>query len=168
MRHSKKLAALALVAGIAVTGSAAFAYWSTNGGGTGSASTEAGATNAIQVNQVDSLDAMYPGDSAQDLKFNLQNTNSHQTLHVAGVSVAVTDVTRGVDSVTGNPISVFSFCGAANFDIVQPSAATVAREVAGGDTSDDITSGSIKFHDDPAHSQDACKDAAVVLTYTAS
>jgi len=163
MRLSKKLA-IAAVATVAAVGAAtsAFAYWSTSGTGTGAASTETRNATAITVNQVSSLNAMYPGDSAQSLTFNLQNNDVHQTLHVAGVGVAVTDVK---DS-GGN--SILGTCGAANFDVVQPSASTVAREVAGGATSGNITSGSIKFHDDTANNQDACQHASVVLTYTAS
>jgi len=168
MRFSKKLAvaAVSTVAAVAVATSA-FAYWSTNGTGTGSASTGTASADAIKVNQVGSLTTMYPGDSAQALTFNLQNQDLNQNLHVAGVSVAVTDVTKGVDA-QQKPISIFGVCGASNFSISQPVAATVAREVNAHSTSDTISSGSIHFNDQASTDQNACQGASVVLTYTAS
>lgn len=72
MRHSKKLAALAIAAGVAVTVSTAFAYWTTTGSGTGSASAESG-DHAVTVTQVGSITGMYPGEAPHPINFEISN-----------------------------------------------------------------------------------------------
>lgn len=156
----RRVAVAAAAAALVVGAGTALAWWSSNGTGTGSATTGTADANEFTVTQVNTLTAMYPGDSAQGLQFTIKNNDSTQSLHVAHVSVAVTDVTKGGSSIFGS-------CDATNFTIVQPTDAAVAQDLGAGITSATISSGSIHFHD-LASNQDACQGASVVLTYTAS
>jgi len=63
MRHSKKLAALAIAAGVAITASAAFAYWTGSGSGSGSA--QVVASSDVSIDNVDFANDLYPGGSTQ-------------------------------------------------------------------------------------------------------
>src|SRR5437879_3539231 len=140
----KRVVALAGAAALVVGAGTVLAYWSTSGTGTGAGSTATGNATAITVHQSGTLSAMYPGDSPQALTFTLQNTDLNQKLHVASVSVAVTDV------LNASNVSIFGTCNGSDFTIVQPSAATVAREVNAASTSAVINSGTIQFNDKSA------------------
>src|SRR5512142_317172 len=65
-------AAFALIA-IALATSAVYAFWTAGGSGTGTAS--AGTAADVIVKQTTSLTPMYPGDSAQTISGNFDNTN---------------------------------------------------------------------------------------------
>ncbi len=76
MRFSKKFAAIAIVSASALAAGAAFAYWTTAGGGTGSATAAAGFANPIRVDQTSTPSGLVPGGSAGTLSVNFINTNS--------------------------------------------------------------------------------------------
>jgi hypothetical protein len=70
---TKKLVVTAAVATVLVgTGTAAFAYWTSQGTGEGTAATAASAP-ALTVEQLSTPSNMYPGDSAQELVVEVGN-----------------------------------------------------------------------------------------------
>ena len=76
MRLNKKFAAIAITATVALTGTAAFAYWTSSGSGTGSAST--GDTELVTVNQLSDVSDLYPGSPAQALSGDFTNPGRSQ------------------------------------------------------------------------------------------
>ena len=70
-RRWKKAALTAVLLGIAATG---YAYWTSGGTGSGSATT--GTTTGITIIQTSTITGLYPGGPAQALSGNFTNTNS--------------------------------------------------------------------------------------------
>src|SRR6476619_1172809 len=89
MQFNRKRAA-AVATGAALTfivGGVAFAYWSTSGAGTGSAST--GTVVAVKINATPpAVSGLYPGGPAQDVSGTFDNTNAG-TVYINQVTVAV-------------------------------------------------------------------------------
>ena len=169
MRHSKKLAALAIAAGVAITASAAFAYWSTGGSGSGSASAAAGfPAGNVEVNQndVSEFEAMYPGGPVQSLTGNFTNDNTGG-IWVTSLN-AVIKKADGTDWVIGSGSET---CSAADFRIgsdANPGVLTVtANEVDAGEA-EGAWNGTIRMLNRPGVDQDACKNAVPPIQYTAS
>jgi hypothetical protein len=152
MRAITKKTAL-LAAGVAVavaTGGVAYAYWTNSGSGTGSAST--GTNSSITVKQTSVVSNLAPGLAAQPLAGNFDNGNS-SPVFVQSVTVSVVDTTN-------------AGCTAADYTLTQPTA--VNAEVAAGNAQGSWSGGSIVFKDDPANSQDACKNVTVHLSYSSN
>jgi hypothetical protein len=145
------LAILVLVVGSGV----AYAYWSSTGGGIGTANAAAG-TIPVTVNQTP-LIGMYPGQT-QTLSGTFNNPNAGQ-VYVAAVTVAF-DATTPVN-LNGNP----GPCAPSNFTL--GGTATVNAEVLPGTPQGSWTGLTITFND-TAGNQDGCKGATVNLVYTAS
>ena len=160
MSTKKKTAAIitAGVLGLATAGGA-YAYWTTNGGGTGAASTAAGASNVFLVTG-GVADAMYPGDSAQTATATVKNTAT-ETYKVLGVSAYVTTDRSGCDGtdykLNGAPAPT-SAATAVSLNV------TPVELAANATTTVDFT---LQFNN-KATNQDACKGAAVTLHYIAS
>jgi hypothetical protein len=107
MRHSKKLAALAITAGVAVTASAAFGWWSSSGNGTGSA--DSGSSSAFVVAStpdpdgpalapITAAEALLTGAPVQTVAFTVTNNNKgHQ--YVASVAARVANANDSAWSV---------------------------------------------------------------------
>ena len=146
------------IAGIAALGligsGSAIAYWTTTGGGTGSASV--GTSTAVTVTQLGSISALTPGSPAQAINFNINNpAATNQT--IATVAVSISSVTGG----TNLPFA----CAAADFTLVQPTA-----------TYGDLTPGNHAYSPsgatlaliNSATNQDGCKNATVNLAFAAS
>ena len=94
----KKLVVTAAVAAVLVgTGTAAFAYWTSQGEGKGSATTAAEATTLV-VKQTTSPEGMYPGDSAQDLVIKVTNPGPNK---VQVDTVTVVPTVKMADGVEG-------------------------------------------------------------------
>ena len=146
--------AIAMVAVIAVSG-VAFAYWTATGSGTGSATMATPAT--VTVTQVNTLSAMFPGDSAQTTQVTLHNPSTSQPVHVTNVSIS--DVTTDK---TGCTVADF-LPGVA----VTPWGAGGTTIAALGTTAT-VNGPTIQFFNDPANNQDACKGAAVTVHYSVS
>ncbi len=141
--------AVALIAILAISG-AAYAYWTSSGTGSGTGSTADGVTS-LTASSPD-LDAMYPGDTDQDIVITVHNPTS-QTVYVTSVAVTVTTDKDG--------------CTAADFTLTGAPVAVGAEIGAGADL---VLTGvpTIKFFDDPVRNQDVCQNAAVTLTFTIS
>jgi hypothetical protein len=153
---SRKQSVLGAVAAILLIAAGAYAYWTSTGSGTGSAS--AGTTSAVTVNQTTTLSAMYPGDSAQTSSGNFDNPNSGP-VYVGTVTASIASVTKASGAPAGT-------CDASDFTLAN-AAMTVNAEVAAGTAKGSWTGATIKFNN-KASSQDACKGAAVSLSYAVS
>jgi hypothetical protein len=98
MRHSKKLAAFAIAAGVAITASAAFGWWSSSGTGEGSAFSGTDSAFVVTSAAPDGP-ALAPIDDTEDgpqqtIEFYVKNENAgHQMVQTVAVSVANDDGT---------------------------------------------------------------------------
>lgn len=144
--------ALGLFLTLAIAGGA-YAYWTANGSGTGSATTAAG-TSAVTANQTTALTAMYPGDSPQTISGDFDNPNSGP--------VFINNVTVSIASVTAP-----GTCDATDFTITGASMA-VGAEVPAGVSQGSFTGATIQFNNKAATNQDGCKGATVNLAYSVS
>jgi len=158
-----KKALAAVAAGAIVVGAAgvAFAYWSSSGGGDGSAST--GASSAIAVSQ-DAFDVstypqvmLTPGGPAQGLHLHVSNPgDGHEW--VASLTVAIPATWKVAGTAADHSLD----CTASDFTIVQPT--WTAQDVA-GHANIAVTSGSVALSN-LGHNQDACQNATPPLKFT--
>lgn len=140
---------LALAAAILmVSAVGAYAYWTSAGGGEGTA--ETGVSDDIVVVQTSTITGMGPGIAAQTLSGNFDNSSDGPS-YVDTVTVVV----DGTDQ---------AGCTADDYTITG-SPMTVADEVAAGDAQGAWTGATIAFLNDPTRNQDACQGATVDLTY---
>ena len=146
------LAILVLVVGSGV----AYAYWTSNGLGSGTGSTTVGATDILTASSP-ALAAMYPGDTVQTVVITVKNNSTTQAAYATQVLVAVTtnktDCTADDFTLTGGTVAVGKDIAAGG---------TVVLTVANG-----FVPPTIKFFDSTSI-QNACQNAAVTLTYTIS
>ena len=157
-KFSKKqyLAAGAAAAIIAGGAGVAFAYWTEDGTGSGSAST--GTTTGITINQTSTITGLYPGGAPVALAGNFDNSNPGP-IHVAQVSVAVaTGWSEQADM--SKPA-----CTAADFTLTQPDPTNA--EVPSGTGVGSWSGATIKLTD-LATNQDNCKNVTVDLAYTSN
>ena len=130
----------------------AYAYWTAGGSGTGSATT--GTSAGLTVNQTGTLTDMFPGDSAQTLSGDFDNTSSGP-VHVTSVTVRIASVTDGSVVATG--------CSAADYTLVGATM-TVVQDVPVGTAVGTWGGATIQFHNTTAN-QDACQGMTVNLAY---
>jgi hypothetical protein len=146
--RSKPVVLVAAVALVLLTAVGAFAYWTSAGGGEGTAAT--GTSDDLVVVQTSTITDMGPGIAAQTLSGNFDNSSGGPS-YVGDVTVVV-DGTDQVDctaddyTITGSPM-------------------TVDAEVPDGDAQGAWTGAAIAFANDTARNQDACQGATVTLTY---
>lgn len=160
-KSSKKKAAAILTAGVLgiATAGGAYAYWTSAGGGTGDASTSAGAGSVFEVTG-DVPDAMFPGDSEQTVTATVTN-NGTENYKVTGVSAWVSTNKSGCDG------SDYLLNGAA---APSTSATAVPLTISPTDLAPSDTKTltyKIQFNNKTT-SQNACKGAAVTVNYIAS
>jgi len=94
----KKVVTLLAILGIAAVSTAAYAYWTAGGTGTGSGT--AGDITAITVNQTKVLTPMFPGDTAQTLNGTFNNPNTGNVF-VATVTASIASVTKATGAPSG-------------------------------------------------------------------
>ena len=162
----KKVAALAVAGGVALSTGVAYSYWTTTGSGTGSGGTTGGVVDVLTFGQ-DTLSAMYPGDAAQPFDVSVTNTDPNESAYVSTIKAYVT-VTKAEGAVGD--------CDADDFrlhDGVAPGTAETAvaitwtaQDLDAGESAD--ASSSIQFNNKPTTNQDGCKNAAVTVHYLAS
>ncbi|GAA2484704.1 hypothetical protein [Terrabacter carboxydivorans] len=161
-KNSKKKKSAAFVAagviGLATAGGA-YAYWTSLGGGAGTASTSAGASNVFAVTG-NVANAMFPGDTAQTVTATVVN-NGTENYKLQTVKAYVTTDKQNCDSTN------FKLNG-----VEAPANATsaVAVAVAPADLAPSATTSgtfTMQFNNKTTN-QDACKGAAVTITYVAS
>lgn len=149
--RKRKIAAVT-AAFVLVGGGAAYAYWSADGSGSGTAAT--GTSAGVTVIQTSTITAMGPGDAAQTLSGNFNNTSNE--------AVFVGTVTASISSVTGGE----GACSATDYTLTGEAMtvdATVEPGVGGA-----WTGATIQFNNDPLVNQDGCKGATVNLAYAVS
>lgn len=149
-KKSKRLSvSLGMFLVFALAAGGAYAYWTNNGTGTGSAATDNPAAGQLSVSGTP-VSGLAPGVAAQTLAGSITN-NGTNSFTVTGLSAAITNV-----SAAG--------CDATDYTLVQP--AGVSGSLA-ATASMPFSSGSIAFNN-KATNQDACKGATVTITYTVS
>jgi hypothetical protein len=171
-KRKMKNRTVAILAGIGVAvlgGGIAFAYFTGVGAGSGTAAV--GSNNPIVVTQTGALTAVGPGIAPQPLSGKFTNANTGPVF-VGSVSAVVTGVPSGVPSgATTPPCTATDFIitggtgGAAPFNNAYTT--PVNHEVAVG-TNIDAWSGLTLQFNNKATNQDACKNAAITITYTAN
>jgi len=171
----------AIVGGVAVavlgTSGVAYAYWTTGGSGTGTASTIAGAANQLALIDADTATPsdMAPGIAPGAISVVVKNTSPTSNYHVASVKVSIASVEAPAADAT-HP------CGKGDYKFLDTSAATVAGTgnvtmtngaadltVADGDdntgTDQSAFSGVKIGFNNTASNQDGCKGATVHLQF---
>ena len=162
-KNSKKKRSAALLAagviGLATAGGA-YAYWTSLGGGTGTASAKAGSTSALQVTG-NVANAMFPGDTEQTVTATVKNVGT-ENYKPQAVKAYVTTNKTGCDG------SDFLLNGAA-----APTTSDAATDITL--TSVDLAPGAtttgtftMQFNNKLDTNQNACKGATVTITYVAS
>jgi len=161
-RFTKKRVVVAVtVLALAVSGIAAYAYWTTGGSGTGSASTTS--AQNVTVNQTNAaISNLYPGGPSKALSGNFDNPNSGPA-YVASVTAAVTAVTPAAGNTfasNGKPD-----CATGDFEITGTS--NTPGDVPAGNAKGSWSGLSVDMKDTGAN-QDNCKNASITITYTAN
>lgn len=158
---TKKKSAAFVAAGVIglATAGGAYAYWTSLGGGAGTASTRTGAASVFQVTG-NVANAMFPGDSAQTVTATVTN-NGTENYKLQTVKAYVSTDKPGCDGTD------YKLNGA-----VAPTTATdaVTIAVAPADLAPSATTTgtfTLQFNNKSTN-QDACKAAAVTITYVAS
>jgi hypothetical protein len=148
LNYRKPAVAVAIVGGVlAISGTAAFAYWTAQGTGTGTAKT-ADASQPLTITQAAVSGALTPGGSALPISGSVANPNTF------GVPFELTAV-PSVDSAHAG-------CQASWYTVTLTTSPTTVA--ANGSAA---FSGTIAMADAPEN-QDACKGATVTVTYTAA
>jgi hypothetical protein len=148
----RKPVAGTVVAGgiLAVSATAAFAYWTATGTGSGTATTAEASTNLVITQNSFNGSALVPGGAAQAVSGTIANANTF----AAPISSFLTAVS--VDSAHAT-----AGCQASWYTAAVTGPASVPANGSAG------FSGTVKLNDLPSTNQDACKGATVTLTYTA-
>ena len=157
----KKKSAAFVAAGVIglATAGGAYAYWTSLGGGSGTASTRAGADNVFLVTG-GSATAMFPGDSAQTITATVKNTGTENYKIQAVKAYVTTNKSNcdGSDYKQNAAVAPLTEATAVSLSVVPVDLAPAAT------TTVDYT---LQFNN-KATSQDACKGATVTINYVAS
>lgn len=149
------LRTLLTVVGLLAVSTAAYAFWTAGGSGSGSAAT--GTSVALTANQTSVLTPMYPGDTAQTLSGNFDNPNSGP-VYVGTVTVSIASVTKAAAAASGT-------CDASDYTLATP-VMSVNAEVPAGTARGAWTGATLRFNNKTTTNQDACKNATVTLSYS--
>jgi hypothetical protein len=152
------LAALVLV--IVGTG-VAYAYWTADGTGEGSAAT--GTTGSLTIVQTSDVTDMRPGGSPQELSGTFDNPTANGPVFVTDVTASITGVDKALGAVAG-------VCDASNYDLVNAVmdvGQTIPTGTSQGSWGDPADVATIQFHDKTSN-QDACQGATVTIGYVSS
>jgi len=144
---------LVVVAGVAVGGlaTAAFAYWTASGTGSGTASV--GTDSGVAIQNVAFSGSLYPG-GAVTVTFDIHNGSANAPVKVGNVVADEGAGTHGITGLTGG-------CLATDFTF---DPVTVNAEIAAGATQTSVT-GTLHMADTGIN-QDACKTETPVLHLT--
>lgn len=155
-RLSRKFAAITALTVVVIAGgaTAAFAYWTATGSGTGVATTSSGVT-AIVANQTTTISSLSPDGVVQTISGNFTNSNSSQ--------VYVTSVTASIASVVKAQGAPAGTCDATDYTLLN-TVMTIGRQIPPGTNVDTWSGATISFNNKSTN-QDACKGATVNLAY---
>ena len=160
----------ALVAGVALVGLAgtgtAYAFFSTTGSGTGSATTSTGQTAGFTV-AGGIGNAMYPGDGPQTGTATVTNNSTTESAHLASVTAYLT-ILQASGAVGSCTSADYLLNGTA-----APGTAATARDlnftaidiVKSGTATKTFT---MQFNNSATADQSGCKGAAVTINYVAA
>jgi hypothetical protein len=146
-RRRPAIIALITLGALVAGGTAAYAYWTTQGTGTGTATT--GSVENLTVTQTSQPTDIYPGGPARELEGTIDNPND-SSVEVAGLTAAVTST-----GVTGCDVEDYSIVGTA----------TLAGTVVPGDGTLGWDGLGVEL-ENTAENQDACQNAIITITYT--
>jgi len=153
---SKKKSITVLIAMVLTVGIAglAYAYWTSDGTGTGDA--ETGDGQNVAIIQTSEVTAMGPGVAAQTLSGTFNNPGPGAT--------TVTTVTVSIDGITdGGPT-----CDEDDYVITGAAMSVTGNPLAMGNAVGAWTGATIAFLNSTSENQDDCKGATVNLAYVAS
>ncbi len=158
-KFTKKKKIVIIAAALTLSGTAAFAYWTSSGTGTGTAATgTSAAVNAVQTSVVTD---MGPGTAAQTLSGTFTNTDT-QPLYVTSLAVSI----ASVESAPGVPAVG---CEADDY-VITGSPLSIGYQALVNDTTTWGTGNEVQiaFVNEAAENQDGCKNATVNLAYVVS
>lgn len=152
-KRTKKISVIALTVALVAAGGGAFAYWTLNGTGTGSAATGVveGTISAVQTSAIGDL---RPGGSAQTLSGNFNNTDD-SPIFVSTVTASISEV---IPAVEGGDCEINDY-------VLANAEMTVNAQVAAGNAVGSWTGATLAFKNEAAENQDGCQGAEVVLAY---
>ena len=157
---SKKRVVLAVlvVVMLAIASGVAYAYWTS--GGTGTSSATACTTTGITVHQTApvTVTGLYPGATPVTLSGNFDNSNSG-TVHITSVTAAVTAIS-GAGTDLSKPV-----CATTDFAIAGSFAPAGGYTVPTGTAVGAWTGLTVQLLNGVAN-QDNCKGASATITYT--
>jgi hypothetical protein len=156
-RRGRVLVVCAVVAMVFGGGGAAFAYFTSTGSGTGSATVGQAAT--WDVTQTSTTGTIYPGSGASTIVFNVKNvSNGDQSYATSAVAV---NSSGGDITVNGTPVSG---CQASWFNAsVSNDAGAGTNIAAGGSASVTV---SVSMPSNATTNQDACEGQSPDVTLT--
>lgn len=164
MRTYKKLPVVIAALAVGVFASAAFAYWTAGGTGSGDAAagTDAGVTiDAVTFSDdadADTSNSLYPGSSV-DVSFDITNDSDSTPVKVGKVKA---DTSKGTNGVVIDATHATAGCLASWFSYVGP---TLDREIAASatfSTTAGVNGGTLTMTNATSN-QNACKGATVTL-----
>jgi hypothetical protein len=155
-RWVRRPAAIAGVAGLLIlSGTAAYAYWTTTGSGT--ATGTAGTTAAVTITGT-VAGPIYPGGSFA-VSFTATNPNATSVALGTVSATAFDSDIAGCDTlITDNTFTDFSMAAVVENSTVAANAVAAALP----------TNGSLVFGNSPTENQNACKGAVITITLSAT
>jgi hypothetical protein len=181
-----------VIAGVLAISGAAFAYWTSTGGGTGGATTGSGVTAITVTQSGTALTGLAPGSAPQYVGFTVANPSS-EAAYVTKVVATLTNVTwtSAAGTTTATPQTatdhaagavVPSGCTTADFVVVQPDLSNTAKSIthnfaaatnqvyapAASTGAADLNTGVTVAMTNTGVSQDICKLTTINLAFTAS
>jgi hypothetical protein len=150
---------------VAIGGGIAFAYWSSTGQGTGSATTSAG-TSPLTISPAAGPTDLAPGVAPEALTGTIANGGT-SSAYVNSLTVTITGVTGGASGCTSQDYGLTTGSTALVKGTGAPQTITVpvGRNVDSG-SSTTFPTVNIGFANDPANNQDACEGATPQLSYS--
>ena len=151
----KYAAVLAAVAVVALA-AGAYAYWTTNGSGTGSAKT--GKSVPVTITQLGQVTDLAPGSGPQPVNFKITNPATSPQ-YVRNVTLAIGSIEKAGVAVPDTE------CSAADFALDQPT--PIRTDLPAGDTQFTTQGGAIRMVNRDVI-QNGCKNVTVNLTFDAN
>jgi hypothetical protein len=150
-RTAKRILAIGLPLVVIAGTGIGYAYWTTNGSGTGTADVApTNAASAIQLNQVSAPTGIVLG----------------QTVNVVAKAHNPASYSQAAGAVTATP-TYPGACGSANWTFTPAATAPVVGSLAGGADSANLTVGTLKL-EDLSTNQDTCKATQVTFVFSAA
>jgi hypothetical protein len=156
----KRVAAIGALTAITLAGGGmAVAYWTTGGGGTGSALAGTAADNLV-ITASGGLTELYPGGPAEKLALSVKNVENTYSVQLTNQTVTITP-----GSVMCNTTAVDDTW----FTLADATIDSTTIVAAGATATLAPESGvTLQMNNDPDHSQDVCQGANVTFSLTVS